>query len=157
MLNINKDYLIDNKIFKNSWKFECDKFYDTNISLEEIYENEITKTNYLKNLYKEFYGTFIFIGESKDQFFDNTKLPGFFLDKILQEVFSFSKLPFKYMKNNYVISVSYLHIQDGKVSDIFKPELLYMFSKRKILSGNLIEGVREITIKSYDQCLEALK
>jgi hypothetical protein len=61
------------------------------------------------------------------------------------------------MRNNYTVSLSFLEIQDNKICDNFKPELEYCFIKRKILDGHNIEGVREITCKSYEQCLQAFK
>jgi hypothetical protein len=106
------------------------------------------------------------MGKNNDSFFETNEYAFKFVHNALEEIFNASSLPYKYMKNNFKIAVSYVETSEMKIKDYFNFEDdLSSYggvkdSKLKIVEYPdeiVIDGVKEIVISSVDQFEALLK
>jgi hypothetical protein len=162
IVNIQKFDEVEKSLIKTNWSFTVDRVYDETIEYEELYENEVVCSDFFSNIYKSLKCTFILVGKNSDHFY-NTSAESFrFLWKGLQDIFSFSSLPYKYMRNNYTVAISYIDISENKIKDNFNFDTISGsdYCKLKIIEYNdeiILDGIKEISIKTDEQALSLIR
>jgi hypothetical protein len=154
------------KILKTEWNFELDRVYEENITVQEVFENEIICSDYFSDVYENFKGTLSFISNSSDSFSNINSDLNSFLKNSMGEIFRENSFCRSREIENKVgmITVSYIEISENKYKDNFIFNDLTLkkeqFSNLKLIEYSdeiIIDGVKEIQISSSEQMEYLLK
>lgn len=154
------------KILKTEWNFELDRVYEENITIQEVFENEIICSDFFSNIYESFKGTITFLSNSSDSFCNTNSDLHIFIKNSMGEIFRENSIcrSREIEKKVGMITVSYIEISENRFKDNFKfdntPHMEKEFSLMKLLEYQdeiIVEGIKEVEISSSEQMDYLLK